>query len=86
MKKISQLISFEFGNTPVLGILIFPEGSANLDSYLKTYKPSKTQGFFQCERFNDPRKLNNKGLPSHEAFHNKLQNCSPFEKDYLDDE
>ena len=83
-KKASQFVSFKIGNVHFLDILNIPGGAINLDSFLKAHKTSETKGFCPYERFTHPDKLNNNELPPCEAFHNKLRNCNPLEKEYVD--
>ena len=44
-KKANQFVSFKFGDIQLLDIMNFLGGSTSLDSFLKTYKTKKTQGF-----------------------------------------
>ena len=82
IKKANQFVSFKFGE--ILDILNFLGGATNLNSFLKVDKTSETKGFIPYEKLNHPDKLNNKELPPNEAFHNKLWNGNPLEKEYLD--
>ena len=79
-----QFVSFKFANVHVLDIFKFLGSATDLDSFLKAYKTSETQGLFPYECFNRPGRLNGKKHPSYEAFHNKLRVCYPLEKEYLD--
>ena len=49
IKKANQYKSFKFGNVQFLDIMNFLGGATGLDSFLKAYKTSKTQGFFTYE-------------------------------------
>ena len=83
-KKDNQFVSFKFSNDQFFEVSTIHGGATSLDSFLKTYKTSEqTKGFFH-DWFSLPDKLNNKELRPFEAFHNKLQNCNPPEKEYLD--
>ena len=84
IKKANQFVSFIFANVQLLVILKFLGGATYLDWFLRRYQTSDTKGFFPCEWFNHPDKLNDKLVPPYEAFHNKLRNCNPRKKEYLD--
>ena len=62
----------------------FLGGATTLDSFLKTYKASKTKGFFPYEWFDNPDKLVFPELSPYEAFFSKLRNKKPLEKDFQD--
>ena len=54
---------------------------------LKAYKASETKGFFPYDWFNHPDKTKkNKKFHPYDAFHNRLRNCGPLDKKYLDHE
>ena len=54
-----------------------------LTRFLKL-KKAETKGFFQCEWFDCPQKMNNSELPPYDAFFSKLRKVNPLEKDYSD--
>ena len=64
--------------------LYFLGCATKFDSFLNFYKTSETRGFLTEEWLKRPEKLNDKELSPREAFHNKLRNCNPLEKKYLD--
>ena len=82
IKKTNQFISLKFGNVQLLDILNFIGGATTLDSFLKAYEASEKKGFFPYEWFDCPSKLDHKGLPSYNAFFNKLRNHNPLEADF----
>ena len=45
IKKANQYIPFKFGNVHFLDIMNFLGGSSSLDSFLKAYKITETEGF-----------------------------------------
>ena len=49
IKKTNQFISFKFGDFQLLDIMNFHGGAPRLDSFLKAYKTSETNGFFPYE-------------------------------------
>ena len=59
IKKTNQFISFKSSDVQLLDILFFLGGATNLDSFLKAYKTSETKGFFSCEWFDHPDKMQN---------------------------
>ena len=84
IKKANQFVSFKFGDIQLLDIMNFLGGATSLDSFLKAYKTKETKGFFPCEWFDCPEKMNNKQLPPYDSFFNILRNSNPLEKDYND--
>ena len=84
IKKANDFISFKFGDVQFLDIMKFLGGATTLDSFLKAYKASETKGFFPCEWFDNPDKLDFPELPPYEAFFSKLRNKSPLDKDFID--
>ena len=62
----------------------FLGGATSLDSFLKAYKTPETKGFFPCEWFDHPDKIQNKELPPYDAFHTELRSCNPLESEYTD--
>ena len=62
----------------------FLRGATSLDSFLKAYKTSETKGFFPCEWFDHPDKMQNPELPPYDAFYSKLHGCNPLETEYTD--
>ena len=64
----------------------FLGGATSLDSFLKAYKTSETEGLFPYEMFDHPDKMQNTELPPYGAFYSKLRSCNPLEaenKDYV---
>ena len=45
------------------------------------YKTTEAEADFPCEQNIHPDQVNSKKLLPYEAFHNKLRNCNPPEKD-----
>ena len=84
IRKANQFVSFEFGDVQLLNSMNLLGGATSLDSFLKSYKTSETEGFFPYEWFDCPQKMNNSELPPYNAFFSKLRNVSPLEKDYSD--
>ena len=83
-KKANQFVSFKFGDVQLLDIMNFLGGETSLDSFLKAYKTSETQGFFPYEWFDCPQKMYNKELPPYDAFFSKRRNVNPLEKEHSD--
>ena len=77
-------MSFKFADVQLLDIMNFLCGATSLDSFLKAYKTAETKGFFPCEWFDCPQKMNTSELPPYDAFFSKLRNMNPLEKDYSD--
>ena len=77
-------MSFKFGDVQLLVIMNILGGATSLDSFLRAYKTSETEGFFPYEWLNCPRKMNNSELPPYDAFFNKLRNVNLLQKDYSD--
>ena len=69
IKKANQFISFKFGEVQLLDIMNFLGGATSLDSYLKVYKTSETEGFFPYEWFDHPDKKQNTEFPPFDAFY-----------------
>ena len=46
IKKANHFVSFKFGDLQLLDIMKFLGGATSLDSFLKAYKTSETNGFF----------------------------------------
>ena len=84
IKKAKHFVSFKFGDVQLLDIVNFLGGATSLDSFLKAYKTSETEGFFPYEWFDCPQKMNNSELPPYDAFFSKLRNVNPLEKDSSD--
>ena len=84
IKKANQFVSFKFGDIQILDIMNFLGGASSLVSFLKAYKTKDTKGFFRCEWFDCPEKLNNKNLPPYDSFFSCLHNSNPLKKDYND--
>ena len=83
-KKANQFVSFKFGDIQLLDIMNFLGGATSIDFFLKTYKTKEKKGFFPYERFDCPKKMNNKELPPYDSFFSILRNSNPLEKDYND--
>ena len=62
----------------------FLGGATSLDSFLKAYKTSETNGLFPYEWFNHPDKMQNTEIPTSDAFYSKLHSCNPLEAEYSD--
>ena len=84
IKKANQFIWFNFGDIQLLDIMNILGGATNLDSLLKAFKTSETEGFFPYEWFDQPDKMPNAELPPFDAFYSKLRSCIPFAADYTD--
>ena len=84
IKKVSQIVSFIFGDVQLVDNMNFLDGATSFDSFLKAYETSETKGFFSYEWFSCPQKINNSELPPYDAFLSKLRNVNPLEKDYSD--
>ena len=84
IKKANHFVFFKFGDGDVQlpDVMNFLGGATSLDSFLKAYKTSETKGFFPYEWFDCPQKMNNRELPSYDAFFSKRRNVNPLEKDY----
>ena len=68
-----------------IGYYEFSWSATSLDSFLKAFKTSKTNGFIPYEGFDHPDKKQKTVLPPYDAFHSKLRSCNPLEIDYTDD-
>ena len=86
IKKANQIISLKFGDIQLLDIMNFFWRFNSLDSFLKAYKTSKTNGFFPYEWFDHPEKMQNTELPRYpyDAFYGKLRSCNPLETEHTD--
>ena len=80
IKKANQFVSFKFGDIQSLDIMNFLGAATSLDSFLKAYKTKETKGFFPCEWFDCPEKMNNKELPSYDSFFSILRKSNPLKK------
>ena len=67
-----------------MDILNFLGGATNLDSFLKAYKTSETEGYFPYELFDHPNKMQNTEPPPYDAFYKKLCRYNPLEAKYMD--
>ena len=63
IKKANQFVSFKFGDVLLLDIMNFLGGATSLDSFLKEYRTSETNGFFPYEWLDCPQKMKNSELP-----------------------
>ena len=68
IKKANQNTSFRLGDIQLLYIENFLGGETNLDSFLKAYKTSETEGIFLYDWFNHTDKMENTELPPYDAF------------------
>ena len=84
LKKSNQFISFKFGDIQLLDIMNFLGGTTSLDSFLKVYKTSETEGFFPYKWFDHPDKMQNPELPPYDAFYSKLRSCNLLESEHTD--
>ena len=84
IKKANQFVSFRSGDVQLLDITNFLGGATSVDSFLKAYKTSETEGFFPYEWFDCPQKMNNSELPPYDALFSRLRKVNPLEKDYSD--
>ena len=84
IKKSNHFISFNFGDIQLLDILKFLGGATSLDSFLKAYKTSETNGFFPYEWFDHPNTMQNPELPPYDVFYSKLRSCNRPETEYTD--
>ena len=80
IKKANQFVSFKFGDTQLLDSVNFLVGTTSLDAFLKAYKTKEAKGFFPCEEFDCPGKMNNKELPPSDSSFSILRNNNPIEK------
>ena len=62
----------------------FLGGATSLDSFLKAYKTSETEGFFPYEWFEHPDNMQNTEFPPYDAFYSKLRGCSSLEAEYTE--
>ena len=69
IKKANKFITFIFDDIQLLDIMTFLVGAKNLDSFLKAYKTSETNGFFPSEWFDHLDKMQNAELPLYDAFY-----------------
>ena len=84
IEKANHFVSFKIGDVQFLNILKFLGGATSLDSFLKAYKTNETEGFFPCEWFDSPNKLDAIFLPPHKCFFSKLRDHNPLEKEFTD--
>ena len=84
IKKANQFISFKFGHIQPLDIMNFLGGATSLDSYLKAYRTSETEGLFPYDWFDHLDKMQNTELPQYDAFYSKFRSCNPLEAEYTD--
>ena len=84
IKKANQFISFNFGDIQLYDIMNFLGGATSLDSFLKAFKTAATKGFFPCEWFDHPDKMQNTELSPYDAFYSKLRSYNPLEAEYTD--
>ena len=68
IKKSNHFVSLKFGDVQFLDILNFLGGAISLDSLLKAYKTSETNGFFPYMWFDSPKKLDATFLPPYDCF------------------
>ena len=55
-----------------------------LDSFLKEYKTSETNGFFLSEWFDQADKRQNRELPPYDAIYSKIRSCTTLESENTD--
>ena len=79
IKKANDFVSFKFGDVQLLNIMKFLGGAATLDSFLTAHKASEMKGYFPCEWFDTPKKLDEQQLPSYDDFYSKLKNTNPLD-------
>ena len=72
IKKANQFVSFKIGDVQLLHFMNFIGGATSLDSFLKAYKTSETEGFVPYDWLDCPQKKNNSELPSYDAIFSKL--------------
>ena len=84
IKKANQFISFKFGDSQLLDIMNFLAEATILDSSLKAFRTSETEGFFPYEWFDHPDKMQNTELLPYDAFYSELRSCNPLEAEYTD--
>ena len=84
IKEANQFISFKFGDIQLLDKMNFLGGATSLDSFLKAYKTSETEGIFPYEGFDHHDRLQNTELSPYDAFYSKLRSCNPVEAEYTD--
>ena len=51
---------------------------------MKAYKTSETKGFFPCEQFDHPNKMQNTELSQYDAFYSNFSSCNPLKDEYTD--
>ena len=76
IKKANDFISFRFGDVQLLELMRFLKGATTLDLFLKGYKSSETNEWFDSTDCTE--------LPSHETFFSKLRIPNPLENDFND--
>ena len=84
IKKANQFVSVKFGDVQLLDIMNFLGGATSLESFLKAYKTSETEGFSHYEWFDCPQKKNNSELPPYDVIFSKLGNMNLLEKEHSD--
>ena len=84
IEKVSQFVSFKFGDVQLLDIMNFLGGATSLDSFLKANKTAETKSSFPYEWFDCRQKMNNSELPPYDAFFSKLRNVNRLENHYSD--
>ena len=84
IKKANQFISLKVGDIQLLDIMNFIGGATSLDSFLKAYKTTETNGFSPYEWSDCPDKMQSTEFPPYDAFYSKLRSCNPFEAEYTD--
>ena len=84
LKKANQYIYFKLGDFQLLDIENFLGGTKILDSFLKAYKTSETDGFFLYDWFNHTDKVENTDLSPYDALCSKLRGCNPLEVEYTE--
>ena len=82
IKECNQFVLFKFLKIQFFVILKFLGGATNIDSFLKSYETSMTNGFFPDERLNHPDKLNKKIFFAKTLTKN-YKKFIPFEKQHL---
>ena len=84
IKKANQFILFKFGDIQPLEMMNFLGGATSLDSFLKAFKTSETEGFSPYEWLHHSEKMQNTEPPSYDAFYSNHRSCIPLESEYTD--
>ena len=63
IKKVTQFVSFKFGDIQLLDIMNFLTGATSLDSFLTACKTSEKKGSFPYEWFDHLDQMQNTELP-----------------------